>query len=169
MKKDSKAKDELMGLSPFLSELKSKAPKQEVPRNFFEQLPDDVMQRIKLEDQHLAAERSVDQPSWFSWLLPKWQPRYALAFATVLILIVAGIFSIRPTGQQETLLADTELSTEDWESYVSQNIDDFDSELLWQASESDKTSSEVPSGESDDVLDDLLEDINEEDLEDFFM
>jgi hypothetical protein len=128
MKED--IKKELNDLSPFLSELKKKDPFN-TPKFYFDTLADKVLEKAKgetitppqLERYYSLSERINN---WLSSIL---QPRFAVAFATITLLLVAGWFFI--TQQKKgTTQAMADISTDEIHRYITENIDEFDEDLI---------------------------------------
>lgn len=162
---------ELAELSPKLRQIKEKGAGFKVPDNYFKQLPDDLLQQLAAE----AAPSKAVQPHWLDQLLAPiiWilQPRYAMALASGLILIVAAYFLLRPQAVDEVFVQD--LTETEISNYIADNIEDFDLNLLIEAGgvELDMvpevTSPEAPIEEElDEYLDEIIEDLDLDELED---
>lgn len=153
-------KDELRDIAPDLSAMKNQDGFS-VPHNYFKELPDRVLARIHEEEQKPSP---VD-----AWWARLWQPRYALAFATVLILVVAGIWitkSDTPTDPLASITGDEALQ------YVMANLHEFSTEDVlsvstgseWEAEEFIRVSDE----NLDQLIDELLEEGEDLNLDDLF-
>ncbi len=133
MKKDPTSKKELEELSPFLSKLKKEEGYQ-VPFNYFEVLPDQIMEQVTKEQTPIAEPSSKETPPWSlgAWLSNLLQPRYALALASLVLMIFAGTFladfSTSDPISSDQLMAS--ISPDEARSYVQSNIEDFELELL---------------------------------------
>lgn len=97
------------------------------------------------------------------------QPRYAMALASVAVLVVAGFLLLNRSAGEDCpdLLAC--IPDEAIEKYVRNNIEEFDTGLLEQHL-AGRSGSVMPSLELEDMeeyLDDVIEDMDIEDLEDF--
>lgn len=125
---------ELESLSPKLAKLKAKGTGLTVPENYFQALPDQVWEKIRLETKTATPPPRVSTSGWLdvatNFFYTLFQPRYALAFATVLVLLVAGvlIFSDDATPQHTDPLAG--ISEEEALLYIQQNLEDFDTKLF---------------------------------------
>lgn len=175
MKNKKEIKDELSSISPLLSKMKQEQEDPfRVPHNYFEQLPDDIMQRLKAE----AAPEPVDTPSvsWIDRMLESLsallQPRMAMAFASMVLVIVATFFFLRsPVEENPTAIAETqeEISDQEIAAYIEANIDEFDAELLFAESdfqdELQDNTLDLEAEELDKYLDDLIDDLDASELE----
>jgi len=171
MDRKKEIKEELEQISPFLADLKKENPFK-VPANYFDDLSDQVLEKARPS----AASESVgvkngpgllDQLAVFIQRL--FQPQYAVGFATVALLIVAGLFFLK-NDEDPTLATSEELTLEEATDYLAANIDEFDTDLLMSVEfgedEIDEISLvEIGEEEFNEVLEDLLEDFDEEDLE----
>lgn len=190
---------ELAELSPLLSELRKKKEDYQLPDGYFQQLQANVLEQLKGEKPLIAIQPPSAKQSvsiWeqiltqLEWLI---RPRYAVAFGSVAFLVVASWFlfkSNEKTVDNCATLAcvpDTEL-----EQYIEENIEDFETELLWQSTEGNaiaeaisKTSTseqekkptnpkakyhlkEANDEELDEMLDEMIQngELSEEELED---
>jgi len=130
---DSKnIKDELKKFAPDLLRMEKKEG-YEVPPRYFDRLGDEVMHRIKMEGQ---AEK-VKSPSLFDNLVTTiqslLQPRMAMGLAAIALLLI-GIqqfgFNEIETDPGLELASIESLTDEEFESYLAENIFDFEEELL---------------------------------------
>jgi hypothetical protein len=174
MKRKEDIRKELEELSPFLAKLKKEKDGFEVPVDYFQGLSDQIMDRIKAEEQP-APQASPATPAWVTqvkqaiqWLV---QPQYALAIASVAILLVAGWWwnqsnTLRPSS--DALFA--ELSQEDILNYIDQNIENFGTELVTAVEQSPGTQDILPAvpleeEAVEEYLDEILNELNDEELE----
>ncbi len=180
-------KDELNDL-PFLKKMKEQsASGLQVPKHYFKHLPDEVLRKAKE-----PVPQPVRQPSWLerveqivaSWL----QPRYALAYASVLALVVAGIWflnkGVSEANQPMAAVSLQEISDEELFAYVSDNISDFDHDLVMETAGPElpeikpqvKTKPSLPKmaapkpevEEMEKYIDEVIDEIDVEDLEELF-
>jgi hypothetical protein len=166
--------NELRDISPFLADLKNTQPDTrgkgqpfKTPKFYFDTLADRVMEKTQLAaPSQYKAKKSVFSlvGKWISTLL---QPRWAMAMASVAILVVASWFYWgKLTIQVEQPL--TEISNEDINEYINNNLDDFDENLL---AESDLYNSNTEEGgifkdmPDNEVEQYLKDNIEEHDLE----
>lgn len=123
-----KLDDELDDLAPRLREMRQRGDGFQVPPGYFEGLEKDVFRQIDA----LGARRKVvtapaaQRTSVWSWF---WQPRLGLALG-LLLALVAVIWWWRPPGEQPADLAQTEISAEDAEAYLLDNLSEADPDLL---------------------------------------
>lgn len=135
MKKDKEIRTELEEWSPLLSNMKKQGNEDgfQVPFNFFEELPDLILEQAKTEQSVMT--RTSPRKTWQELLKNTitllFQPRYAVGFATIALLIV-GIFYIMPHSSIEktAFLALEEISSEELDAYISEHLEDFQEEIL---------------------------------------
>ncbi len=169
MKNKKEIRDEIQGLSPFLWEQKGRQEGYEVPKDYFKSLPDEVFGKLK---EQVSPQPAAREENWLEWmthvLQHLFQPRYALAFATVAVLVVAGVYFTKPNDQPTTAVALlSELPDEALNEYVSENIDEFDEETLTELmADNIDPLSRLEIESSDELIDELIDDLSEEDLED---
>ncbi|MFT5912322.1 MAG: hypothetical protein ACI9XO_003855 [Paraglaciecola sp.] len=172
MKDKDKDKDkdildnELREIAPFLSKMKNKGTGFDVPKDYFKKLPDEIFAQLAIDNQGVAS-KAAHKTSWLSnifeklnWLL---QPRPTMAFASVLTLILAGLFLLNQPDNPSESIALSDISLEELETYLDTHIDEFDAEILVQGDEN-----LLQNGiEKEDDMDAYFEEIIEEtDLED---
>ncbi|MCF8247497.1 MAG: hypothetical protein K9J37_20910 [Saprospiraceae bacterium] len=187
MKNNEDLRDELKN-SPFLKEMKERPSDGfQVPKNYFQHLPNEVMQKVK--EPTFAP---VQQPSWLErieqFMQSLIQPRYALALASVVVLVVAGVVFLKDKNATTTLPAMAEvqladISDEELFAYVSDNISDFNRQQMLEASGPElpevKVQQKTPTlpkikaqkpemKEIEAYLNDAIDDIDLEDLEAMF-
>ncbi|MCP3933171.1 MAG: hypothetical protein GY705_29225 [Bacteroidetes bacterium] len=136
MKNIDKIQEELQALSPFLAKQKGMDSGFEVPSDYFSSLPNEVMQKwqVQKEQEQKSVEKTTN---WMDTLIPiiqpVFQPRLAVAFAMVLLIIVAGVFFANKNSGTENefftfdaeAISDTELL-----AYIENNLEDFDETWL---------------------------------------
>lgn len=180
MRKQDDLKQELEELSPLLSKLKVQENPFKTPEGYFAALPDELIARMR-------TEAPVSSPpvrrSWAErlteFLQSLLQPRIAVAFASVLVLIVAGLYWLRPENTnseapgQMALIAD--LSVEEVSDYITENIEAFEEEdLIVAVVESgvgvENTLPEMGLNAADvnDYMEKAIQEMDEEDLESLF-
>lgn len=161
-------RDELKAIAPQLAKWKDQSAPVDIPTGYFDQLADDVFQKIREEETvRNPAPMAPRQPWWM--VLQGFFQRPAYALAGVLILLVSiAVFQFR--GQPE-VAPNLTMSEEDINDYINFHIDDFDLSLL--AEETQEVSPERPliiEGDSldkeamDEYFDEWLDEIELEDL-----
>lgn len=145
MKKSDEFKDELEN-SPFLKKMKERpAPKGtsgfQVPKNYFQHLPNEVMRKVKeplpTPAMHPNLWEKIGQ-----FVQGFMQPGYALALASVVIMVVAAAVFFKDKNTIGNLSAEVRLADiPDAElfAYVSENINEYDHEQVLEA-----TGAEIP-------------------------
>ena len=145
-------RDELHQIAPGLNEMKNEDGFT-TPHNYFKELPDRVFAGI-------AEEETKPSPVW-SWLQNLPAPRYVMAFGSVVVLIVAGIWFTRVQGVQDPLAS---ITPDEALDYVMENLHEFSSEDLITAGVlTDWNVSETPPVPDED-LDRMIELIEDEGL-----
>ncbi len=124
MKKEN-LDDELKNLPPFLKDLKAKGDGFNVPEGYFEEMEEAVFARLKASgDLGRSTMKVVKRPGMFPIFI---RPRTATALAAALALILAAVWFFRQPGAIEPLpLVSTELTEDDIETYVLENLHEFD-------------------------------------------
>ncbi len=171
MKNQEDAKKELRELSPLLAKLKAEQQPLEIPENYFEALPDQIWEQIRLMPQ---PERPTPRPGVWERLQNVWQtllqPRIAISLATFAILIVVGIFLLKPDSAKDSANMLSGLSAEEVTAYMVQNLHEFDTELLIEAAAAHPdmsilSGSEFNEEEIEQLIDEVVKDLDEETLE----
>lgn len=172
MKNKEEIKEELKGLSPFLLEQKGKPEGFDVPKDYFNSLPDEVLGKLNARTETIAVG---EKENWLDQLVKSlqyfFQPRYALAYASVALLLVGGIYyKSSGSGEQQVVAAAAildGLSDEVLNEYISENIDEFDEATLSeQLAENIDPLSRLQFETSDELMDELMDGLDVEDLED---
>jgi hypothetical protein len=177
MKQKNELWDELESISPILAKMKGEREGFQVPKDYFKSLPDEVLGK-------LGQNASAPSPSWLERLLRPlqsiWEPKYVLATASALaILVVAVCFFKKPPAKLEALpvaaIQAADIPDDALHAYLADNIEDIDEELIVEAKfdgkEPQTKTSIVPQPspeELDEYLNEVIDEIDPEDLEDFF-
>ncbi len=165
MKNIEEIKKELEELAPTLSGL-TKPIKPKVPELYFEGFANRLINNLDLET------RKVIQPSRHNSILYKiwWffaQPRYALASATSVVVIICTMFFLTTREiHKETAM---NVSQDEAREYIQQHIDQFDTKSLVDDDITDAELNKMmdeslPSEEVNKVINDNIENLNIEDL-----
>jgi hypothetical protein len=168
--------NELEELSPRLAQIKREEMPLEVPATYFAELQRDVLWQIRQEQRAAAQPETKPAPAnWFAWFDFLRRPRYAVAFATLAVLLVAAIWVLAPrAGSSDNGLnpAFATLTEAEALEYIEDNVQDFDVELLAQFANLDLLEATATSGwsdeEWDDILDALLDEADIQTLEELF-
>ncbi|MDO8366614.1 MAG: hypothetical protein Q7T20_07460 [Saprospiraceae bacterium] len=129
MKKEN-LDDELKAISPFLKEMKGKGDSFKVPEGYFEDLEDAVFARLESSGGLRRPKiKAAKRPGLFAAFI---RPPAAMAYAAAMALILAAVWFIRQdvASVQEVPHFSTELTEDDLESYVLENLHEFDPEQL---------------------------------------
>lgn len=176
MSEKNKVREELEGLSPLLSSVKeSSRPLFQAPEGYFHGLPDEVLRRIRAEEGLIREARHAapGEPARWAWLSRLRQPRYAAGLAMAAVLIAVGAYLSWPRQAALSLEeAMGAISEEEAKAYISENIGDFELELMIEAAAvqaEDMPQIEVlPGIQQEDIdryLDEFIEDIGPDELE----
>lgn len=170
--------EELEELSPFLHQMKEKGDPFKAPQGYFEGLPDQVLARLREEEAPATEPEKSRRPGLslqglldqLGWLL---QPRMALAISSVLIILVAAWFLLRPNGASSTTPDFAALSAEEIQYYIQSNIEDFDEETLMEVAHEPGNINLIPQDaieteELDQYLDQMIDQMDTRELEELF-
>lgn len=126
--KDNQNNQEFEELAPHLKGLLDKERREtDVPNNYFQNFEARLQQRLATE-QSLEPAAPIQPPSDFgAWWQRLWKPLTALAVPALLLLLwVGGTWTTTPA-----ITADfAELSTQEIDQYIEQNLEDFTEEDL---------------------------------------
>jgi hypothetical protein len=181
---------ELGELSPLLQELRQKPEGYQVPEGYFAAMQQGVLAQIKAENalapSPIIFKKENKLANWWNsiiveieWLI---QPRYAVAFASFILVLTAGFFFLKPNNTMDT--ANTEPSIEEIDQYLEENVEDIDTEQLTAAvaeiehpiekenkqylpSSDNKKLQDAKPEELDEIMNEMIQngDISEDDLE----
>lgn len=124
MKKE--IKKELQDLNSFLADKKLEN-NFEVPKNYFNNLQIDLIQKLEIKNQDLPRQES--KGFWTRLFSKPGSLRPVISFATIAILAAGAFIWLQPNKQNATL-AFQDLNPDEIEQYIENNIDAFDLELL---------------------------------------
>jgi len=168
MKENQEIRNELEEISPFLAGMKKEQPFK-VPAQYFEQLQDDVLQQVKAETQKEANPGLSWLDRGIASFLLLFQPRYAVGFASIAILLVAGIYFSRIETDSTAVSKNTfaDLDMEETQEYIASNIEEFESEWLMDlAMEEGFGEEETETGDETDLyLEEIINELDDSDLE----
>lgn len=143
--------NELEQLSPLLLEIRKKPEGFQVPEDYFAKLQSSVLTQVKDEktlvlNQNIAQQKATDKPSLWTLLIEQieWliRPKYAIAFASVVVMIMAGWFLLKPEANSNcnTLAC---VSDDEIHQYLEENIDEVETEQLWKSIENEESFDET--------------------------
>ncbi len=159
-------KKELKELSPLLSELRAANEGFEVPEGYFDQLQQEMLEKaigpLEIERKNIA-ERPV-----ILGVLKNHQARWIAIAASVLLLILAGWWFSKPDLRVDAdQFALVEVSTEEANAYLDAHVEDYELALLVEELDQPMTNLQAPPA-LDPQMEELLEEIELDDLEEFF-
>ncbi len=117
-------------LPPFLQDLKSKGDGMKAPEGYFDDMEDAVFTRLKASgDLDRPTLIVTKRPGLFARFV---RPQAMMAYAAALALILVAAWFIRQPGSvgPGTSIASTELTEDDIEAYVLENVQEFEPEQL---------------------------------------
>lgn len=166
MKKES-LDDELKGLSPLLREVRGQDDSFRVPEGYFGALEDSVLGRVDASAMRRKQVMGARRGGLFARFS---RSQVAWAVAAALTLVLAATWLFRTPPQTDALQAATaqELTEEEIEAYVLENIRDFDAELLADVPVNSRALPETKPAspaETKTKTSDPLDDLSDEELE----
>lgn len=177
MKPNDELREELRQLSPLLHELKAKPGNgMPVPEGYFERLPEKIMDRIR---QETAAQSAPERrPSWMDWLQEQaaliLQPRYAMALASLALLLVAGWYFLG-SGNGQDCQNIACLDIEELQTYIQNNLHSFSTDMILEAGGENAAWDQVglpiqdmDASELDPILEESLEQLDAQEIEALF-
>lgn len=165
MKSKKEIQDELEKLSPHLAKLKKVDPFK-VPDDYFAQMSSEVFEKIQAEQKVQTPSPSLSitdrLATVFKTIL---QPRYAVGFATVALLIAFVFMYNKDQPNTPSMLADN-IMVEDAQQYLAEHIDEFDESLLLSLDlEINQLEGLTTDDLNDDLLEELIDDLDEQMLD----
>lgn len=128
MKERDDIQKELEGLSPELARRRAADSDRRIPEDYFEQLPDVVLQRLQTAPASplRVAARRTSQRRWYQ------QPSLIAGLAATVLLLLAFLFYLQqPQPSQPSSLA--ALEEEEIQLYIEEHIEEFDLQLILEA------------------------------------
>ncbi len=159
MKTDKDILQELQQIAPQLAKIEKKQPYQ-VPANYFEELPQAIQKEISLQNQ---------RPKIWEWLYQLIvQPQYRLAVAVFVAVFIAGFYyfnynTMNPAPEFN------QLALEEMDTYINDNLDDFDESLLLENSMAMLDESTESAVEEMELTDEEIEDYLIDEADDQFL
>ena len=141
MKRKDEIKAELEEIAPFLATLKDKKDGFKLPNHHLEQMQNQIFDLLNFQAPNLTARKKIN--IWdYAWFKP------AVAAVFVGIVATSIFFWNNNSSLNKTKMAD--MSNAEMDSYIADNIDDFDVELFIK--------------NNPDLLDETFKDLNAEDI-----
>lgn len=157
--------EELEQLAPSLSKLK-KEKGYEIPQDYFNKLPDQILKQLDFPSN----STEVEAASWKDLLLEKiavfFQPKLAMGFAMATLFLFSIYFLSKNTTPTTTPFA--QVSLDEIENYVNDNIDDFDDEILFEfvaeLEENSFDNLDIQEEDLEEYMDEIIEDLDDSEL-----
>lgn len=166
--------DELKKEAPELYKMRGQNDGFKTPDDYFDSFEDRIFARM----ESAGIQRNTLQAPVKRTARRVTMPQMLMAAAAVMSLLLAAVWFFKPTPAIEHPLASVELSEEEIETYLLENVQDFEAEQLAmlpdeEEQESIQPATKTPNKKSDDPLEDLspedvehlLNDMTEEELE----
>lgn len=169
MKKDENIENELENLSPLLSKMRKeqKGSGYTVPPIYFKNLTEEMMQKV--EPTRSPKVRKVLWEELFTMIDNFIQPKFVMGLATIVLLIMGGIYFVNiPTSENDVAIVEPSLA--DLEQYLIAHADELSEEMLVEYKVGDAAIEfelNVEEQTFDYYFEEVLEDLQEEDLEQF--
>lgn len=139
MKNKENLDDELKGIAPFLQSLKKQDDGRKVPPGYFDQFEASLFQKIAETGATRPGTALKTQPKGLKATFTK--PRLLMSVAAAITLLFSAFWFLKPqTAVEATQPIAMELSADEVEDYLLDNITDFDSEQLVSLSDADPLS-----------------------------
>ena len=167
MKNRENLLEELKEIAPNLAKMKRQKVDFQVPENFFEQLSDKVIEQYKAENQMVSLPKKKTKTQldhWLDVLQQLFQPKPVMALATVILLIVAGLFLLQSPADSGAEISLSEIPIEDLEDYLNENIEEFDATLLVDGSEDLWQGDRAQEDDYEQFFEEIIEEYELEDL-----
>jgi hypothetical protein len=176
MEQKDELRKELEELSPFLAKRKGESDGFTVPKYYFHNLPDEILRQVQ-PTARLEPVRSSGS-TWLQNAVQRfWQPRYALAFASLVAIVIATVWLLKPDDLPNAAITSLDVRIEDLPDeaihhYLSANPDDIENELIIESQyaelEGKPLESVAPKPQTEELeeyLDEVIDEIEVEDLE----
>jgi len=151
MKKKENIQNELEQFAPFLAKQKNRPSPFKVPNGYFDKLDLQVIEQITSASQKDAPTKIRSLSFWLT------------SAAAVILLTIGVSFLFQPKNNSDNLLAD--ISTEEIDRYISDNLYEFDEDLLFQGSSPDIENTDFSEEEINLYLEDNLDEMEDFDLD----
>lgn len=158
---------ELNELAPKLGRMEKKNPFH-VPDYYFQSMPDKLLARAKKEPQPWTERLENSLNRIFSRIF---QPRYAVTFATCLVLLAVSVGFLKKKESVNVAPQLSQIPTEEINAYILADLDEYEIIGLNTTTEiSNETELVIPENISDEELNDYLDDnIDNQTLEEEFL
>ncbi len=158
--------EELQALSPQLAELKNQDDGFKVPPGYFENLADEVLDKIQEARKASHTERPQQAPIIGLHTRRRWMIGIAAA-ATIVLASALWLFNPQPDANTTTASLE-QLPTDVLLDYIQENLAEFETEELVGSMDSELAlPSVVPSTETDAIEEYLHQQLQDLDLADF--
>ena len=160
MKQDNVA-EELKKNAPWLYEQRQQEDGFKIPEGYFDTVEDRVLSRLEAAGpRRQAPQRLMKKPAKRFTL-----PQIFMAVAAVFSIAIAAVWFFKPITMVDQPLASVELSTDDIETYLLENVQDFEAEQLATLPDEDENEYQLPAQKTPSTSTDPLEEISPEDVE----
>lgn len=167
MKEINNLEEELREVAPFLSKMKKEGDGFTIPKNYFSNLADEIIEQVSIDNQEVVVAKVANR-NWLAdilnslnWLL---QPRPAMAFGSLLLLVFAGFFLMNLPTESEKSISLSDISLEELEIYFEENMEEYDTEILVEGNEKLLENGLENENDLDRYFDEIIEESELEDL-----
>ncbi len=153
MKEKEAIQKELEQLAPLLARQKEKSSPFKLPDDYFDTLENQILDRVTMEPKKDTPTKIRSLSFWLT------------SAAAILLLAVGFSFLFQSQNKSEALLAD--ISTEEIDRYISDNLYEFDEDLLFEenTTSADLNSTDFSEEEVNLYLEENIEDLEDLDLD----
>lgn len=164
--------DELKQISPYLANLKKLETGFRVPENYFGQLQNEIFEKAKwIKQPPLQTHKASLWDQVLATIKLLWTPAgLSVGISSTIVIIVCLLF-LGPV-QKEAPIALSNLTYEDLDFYLTENIDEFDDDLLIkmrlqsEQSDAEQKGVELDEEEIEEYFNHIINEIDVEILED---
>jgi hypothetical protein len=160
--KKKSVEQELEQLSPLLLRLKQQDGQDTVPEGYFEELPENILKLVNNRPEASSHSIARVRPLWV---------RFAAA-ASVVLILGAAFFFLQNDAVRSTSEVAIDLSSQEVESYIQANLEEFELDLLVEYAAKTAPSSfnnlfeeEFENGDLDQYMDELIDAVDLETIE----
>lgn len=161
---------ELEALSPRLLKMKEQGDGFYLPRDYFQRMQNEVLEKIQAEQAPTASSNT----GWVRQLLAPlrflFQPRWALSLATIALLLTFGavwLYQNEFGGKSELSVELAKVDSASLNAYIQANLHEFDTETLLEFASNQENRpnfEDLTPEELDQYLDEVIQEMDAETL-----
>lgn len=167
---DEDIRKELEELSPHLLKLKEQGDGFRLAEDYFQRMQKEVLEKVQGNSQVAPAKNMGWLDRFFEPLQFLFQPRWALALASIALLITLGavwLYQNQPTTGSELSAELAKLDPDSLNAYIQANLHEFDTETLLEFAsnqENQPSFEDLTPEDLDQYLDDVIQEMDAEAL-----